>query len=290
MAAAPASPTRPLAPALARRGIHYGWLIVGVIFLSSLGSAALRSMPGVLIRPFEAEYGWDRASITFAVAISLLLFGLAGPFVGRIMDRSGPRAVVLVSVSLMALGALATTLMTEVWQLDLYWGVVVGAGGAGMGAVLSATVANLWFIGRRGLASGMLGTAMSVGQIIFVPLVMWLSVTVGWRVGVLLAVGWLVVVVLPLPIFAFRYHPQQGGLRPYGESQDAATRAAQDAALMQTTTMREVVRSPDFWWLAAGFFVCGYTTNGLIGSHFLPHATEHGLGDVAGARTFVFFG
>src|SRR5688572_11649126 len=198
MAVATASPATRLAAALARRGIHYGWLIVAVIFLSSLGSAALRSMPGVLVRPFEAEFGWDRGSIMLAVAIGLLLFGAGGPIVGRIMDRSGPRTVVLVSVVLMAAGALATTAMTEVWQLDLYWGVLVGAGGAGMGAVLSATVANRWFVERRGLASGILGTAMSVGQIIFVPLVMWLSVTVGWRIGVLAAVGWLVVVVLPL--------------------------------------------------------------------------------------------
>jgi len=234
MAAAATSPTRRLAAALARRGIHYGWLIVAVIFLSSLGSAALRSMPGVLIRPFEAEFGWDRASITLAVAISLLLFGLAGPIVGRIMDRSGPRMVVLVSVSLMVIGALATTVMTEVWQLDLYWGVVIGAGGAGMGAVLSATVANRWFIERRGLASGILGTALSVGQIIFVPLVMWLSVTVGWRAGVLAAAGFLVVIVIPLLLFIFRDDPKQVGLRPYGEAKDAATRATQDAALVQS--------------------------------------------------------
>ena len=290
MAAVSAGPTTRLAAALARRGIHYGWIVVAVIFLSSLGSTALRSMSGVLVRPFEAEFGWDRASITLAAGISLLLFGLAGPFVGRIMDRSSPRTVVLFSVTLMALGALATTMMTEIWQLDLYWGVIIGAGGAGLGAVLSATVANRWFIKRRGLASGILGTAMSVGQIIFVPLIMWLSVTVGWRVGVLLAVGWLMLVVFPLLFFLFRDDPKQLGLRPYGESADGATRAAQDASLARSTPMREVLRSPDFWWLAAGFFVCGYTTNGLIGVHFIPHATEHGVGDVAAASIFGLMG
>jgi sugar phosphate permease len=290
MAVVSASPTTRLASALARWGIHYGWVVVGVIFLSSLGSAALRSMSGVLIHPFEAEFGWDRASITLAAGISLLMFGLAGPFVGRIMDRSSPRTVALTSVSLMALGALATTTVTAVWQLDLYWGVIIGAGGAGMGAVLSATVANRWFIKRRGLASGLLGTAMSVGQIIFVPLIMWLSVTVGWRVGVLLAVGWLLLVVFPLLFFLFRDDPKQVGLRPYGEATDAATRAAQDASLAQSTPMRVVLRSPDFWWLAAGFFVCGYTTNGLIGVHFIPHATEHGVGDVAAASIFGLMG
>jgi predicted MFS family arabinose efflux permease len=167
---------------------------------------------------------------------------------------------------------------------------VVGGGGAGMGAVLSATVANRWFIERRGLATGLLGTAMSVGQIIFVPLVMWLAVTIGWRVGMLLAVGWLALVALPLLIFVFRDDPKDVGLRAFGESQDKATRAAQDAMLAQSTPMRDVIRSADFWWLAGGFFVCGYTTNGLIGAHFIPHATEHGVGEVAAAGIFGLMG
>jgi MFS family permease len=279
-----------VAGALGRHGIHYGWLVVAVIFIASLGSTALRSMPGVLIQPFEAEFGWDRASITLAIAINLLMFGLAGPFMGRIMDRSGPRTVALAGVTMMILGALATTVMTQVWQLDLFWGFVVGTGGAGMGAVLTATVANRWFVERRGLAVGILSTATSVGQIIFVPLVMWFAVTVGWRMGVLVAVGWLVLLVLPMLALFLRDDPRAVGLRPYGESPDAGARAAQDAAMMQSTPMRDVLRTADFWWLAGGFFVCGYTTNGLIGSHFIPHATEHGVDAMIAAGTFGIMG
>src|SRR5919199_1536320 len=120
--------THRLAAALANHGIHYGWLVVAVTFITMLGSAAIRSMPGVLIHPFEAEFGWDRASITFAVSINLLLYGCAGPIIGRLMDRSGPRMVAMACVILLALGALATTVMTELWQLDLFWGLVVGSG------------------------------------------------------------------------------------------------------------------------------------------------------------------
>src|SRR4051812_46178965 len=147
-----------LAATLQRHGIHYGWLVVGVIFLALLGSAGVRSMPGVLIQPFEGEFGWDRASITLAVSISLLMFGLMGPIAGRVMDRAGPRTVALFAVGLLLLGALGTTVMTQVWQLDLLWGFVVGAGAGSMRMVLVASVANRWFDERRGLVTGLLGT------------------------------------------------------------------------------------------------------------------------------------
>ncbi len=282
--------TTRLAATLARHGIHYGWLVVAVTFLTLLASAAMRSMPGVLIQPLEAEFGWSRASITFAVSINLLLFGLSGPLVGRWMDRSGPRVVVLTSVTLMALGALGTTLMTQLWQLDLFWGLIVGAGAGGVAMVLVASVVNRWFLERRGLVTGLLGTATSAGQIIFVPLVMWLSVNAGWRVGVLAGVALLALVVLPLVLLFFRDEPQQVGLRPYGEAREPGARAAQAALRAEAMPMRQVVRTPDFWWLAGGFFVCGYTTNGLIGTHFIAHATEHGIPEVTAASIYGLMG
>ncbi len=222
------SPTR-LAHGLARQGIHYGWVVVAAMFLTLLTSAGMRSMPGVLIMPLEAEFGWDRASITLAVSINLLLFGMSGPLVGRWMDRKGPRQVALCAATLLALGALGTTMMTQVWQLDLLWGFVVGAGAGGLAMVMVASVVNRWFVERRGLVTGILGTASSTGQIIFIPLVMWLTVHAGWRAGVLAAVAVMVFVVLPLLIFLVRDEPAQVGLRPYGESKDPVKRAQQQA-------------------------------------------------------------
>jgi MFS family permease len=283
------SPTR-LAHGLARHGIHYGWVVVAAMFLTLLTSAGMRSMPGVLIMPLEAEFGWDRASITLAVSINLLLFGMSGPLVGRWMDRKGPRQVALCAATLLALGALGTTMMTQVWQLDLLWGFVVGAGAGGLAMVMVASVVNRWFVERRGLVTGILGTASSTGQIIFIPLVMWLTVHAGWRAGVLAAVAVMVFVVLPLLIFLVRDEPAQVGLRPYGESKDPVKRAQQQALRDESTPMRVVVRTPDFWWLAGGFFVCGFTANGLIGTHFISHATEHGLGEVTAAGIFGLMG
>jgi MFS family permease len=282
--------TARLAAGLARRGVHYGWLVVAVTFVTMLCAAAVRSMPGVLIRPLEAEFGWDRASIATAVSINLLLFGLMGPFVGRWMDRYGPRRVAIGAVSLLTIGALATTTMTTVWQLDLYWGLVVGMGAGGVAMVLVGSVVNRWFDQRRGLITGVLGAANSTGQIIFVPLVAWLAVTVGWRVGVLMAAALLALVVLPLLVFVFRNQPSDVGLRRFGEGGAAAGRAAHGASTVDSTPMRQVIRTPEFWWLAGGLFVCGYTTNGLIGTHFISHAADHGIGEVTAAEVYGLMG
>jgi MFS family permease len=282
--------TARLAAGLARRGVHYGWLIVAVTFITLLCAAAVRSMPGVLIRPLEAEFGWDRGSLATAVSINLLLFGLMGPFVGRWMDRYGPRPVAIGAVTMLMLGALATTTMTTIWQLDLYWGLIVGMGAGGVAMVLVGAVVNRWFDQRRGLVTGVLGAANSTGQIIFVPLVAWLSVTVGWRVGVLAAVCVLALVVLPLLVLVFRNEPGQVGLRRYGESAAAAARAAQGGGGPDSTPMRVVFRTPEFWWLAGGLFVCGYTTNGLISTHFISHAADHGISEVTAAGVFGLMG
>jgi MFS family permease len=224
------------------------------------------------------------------VALNLLLFGLMGPIVGRWMDRYGPRRVAIGAVSMLMLGALATTSMTAVWQLDLYWGLIVGMGAGGVAMVLVGSVVNRWFDARRGMITGMLGAASSTGQIIFVPLVAWLAVNVGWRVGVLTAVTLLACVVLPLLIFVFRNQPSDVGLRRYGEGVAPTGRAAQMPAGPDSTPLRQVFRTPEFWWLATGLFVCGYTTNGLIGTHFISHAADHGIGEVTAAEVYGLMG
>jgi MFS family permease len=275
--------TTRLAAGLARHGVHYGWIVAAVTFITMLSAAAIRSMPGVLMLSFEREFHWDRAAIGAAIALNLFLYGCMGPVVGYCMDRYGPRLVAISAVSLLMIGACATTTMTQLWQLDLYWGMVVGMGAGGVAMVLVGSVVNRWFDRRRGILTGVLGAATSAGQIIFFPLVAWLSVTVGWRVGVLLAVALLGLVVLPLLILVFRNDPSQVGLRRYGEGATGCGRAAQTASQADSTPMRQVIRTPEFWWLAGGLFVCGYTTNGLIGTHFLAHAADHGIAEVTAA-------
>src|SRR5574341_729196 len=178
--------------------MHYAWVVLGVTFLCLLMAAGARAVPGVIVRPLEAEFGWDRASIAMAVSINFLLFGLAGPLLGRLIDKIGPRVVATCAIGLIGLGAAGTLFMTKVWQMQLLWGVVVGAGSGGTSMVMGSAVANRWFHQRRGLALGILGAAMSAGQLIFTPTIMQLTLRHGWRAGTLFITAVIGFLLLPV--------------------------------------------------------------------------------------------
>ena len=162
---------------------HYGWFVLSLCFLTTLTSAGVRSSPSVLIHPLEAEFGWSRALIASAISMNLLLFGVASPISGWLIDRYGPRKVMLGSLGLLIIGVSGTMAMNQFWQFFLVWGVIVGFGAGGVGSVLTATVGNRWFVAKRGLALGILGSASSTGQIIFLPLFMAMITYAGWRMG-----------------------------------------------------------------------------------------------------------
>lgn len=266
---------------------HYAWIVCGVTFFVLLISAGVRTAPGVLIKPFEAEYGWDRASISFAVAVSLFIFGFGGPIGGSLVDRFGPKRVMLAGLTLIALGLGPMLIMTQIWQLHLFWGVLAGIGTGSVANVLGATVANRWFHKRRGMIVGLLGAASSAGQLIFLPGLMALTTSNGWRTGIgvmAIAVG---VMLLPVLLF-MKDKPEDLGLRAYGDTGENQAAAQADAA--RGTPLREAVKTKDFWLLAGSFFICGYTSNGLVGTHLIPHAVEHGFTEVTAASAVALMG
>jgi sugar phosphate permease len=281
----PPQPTTFASRWAARHGIHYAWVVVGVAFFIVVAAAGVRATPGVLIRPLEREFAWTRSEISLAIAMSLLVYGLASPLSGRVAERVGLRGMTLVFLSTAGLGVALSTLIAHLWQLQLFWGLIVGLGTGGVATVLGAIIANTWFETRRGLVVGMIGGAASAGQLIFLPLLVWITATWDWRS----AVGFLAVVVLavilPLAYLLMRSRPQDVGLQPYG----AGSARAAAAADTRVTPMSKALRTGDFWLLASTFFVCGFTTVGLIGSHFIPHATEHGFseGEAAGILSLI---
>jgi MFS family permease len=271
---------------------YYGWVVLALSFLTTLVGAGIRSSPAVLIHPFELEFGWSRAAIAFAVSINLLLFGVAAPISGWLLDRFGPRRVMLGSLSLLVIGVTGTTYMKEYWHLVLLWGVVVGLAAGGVGSVLSATVANRWFVQRRGLVLGILNSASSTGQLIFIPLLMALIVFGGWRVGSWTLVG-VALALIPFIFFFMRDDPADTGLEPYGskDSGSAAQRLTAARAAAADMPLSQVFRTSTFWLLAGSFFVCGGTANGLIGTHLIPHSIDHGIPQVnAGAIVGIMGG
>src|ERR1044072_8340495 len=274
---------------------YYGWLVIALCFLTTLTSAGVRSSPSVLIHPLEAEFGWSRTLIASAVSMNLLLFGIAAPLSGFLIDRFGPRKVMMGSLALLIAGVTGTIVMPRFGEFFLVGGVIVGLGAGGVGSVLTATVGNRWFIARRGLALGILGSASSARQIIFLPLFMAMITYAGWRLGSM-ALIIVTIVLLPLIFLFMRDDPSEVGLEAYGAG-DPKTAGNTSAALLRgmsaknaTITAREVIGHPTFWLLAGSFFVCGGTANGLIGTHLIPHEIEIGIPQIAAASLLGIMG
>jgi sugar phosphate permease len=273
------------------RRLHYAWIIAGLTFLTLLAAAGLRASPGVLIVPLEQEFGWSRATISAAVSVNLVLYGLMGPFAAALLDSLGVRLTVSIALALVALGIGLTTLMTEPWQLVLLWGVVVGAG-TGMAALaLAATVVNRWFSHRRGLVMGVLTASTATGQLLFLPLMAWVVQAYGWRPAVLGIAGAGLLVLPPVALF-MRNRPADVGLPPYGERAVAPPppRPSVNAAMAALACLWRGLRSRDFWLLSATFFICGCSTNGLIGTHLIPSCIDHGIPEVRAAGLLAAMG
>ena len=272
---------------------HYAWLIVAVTFFASFNGAGIRVVPTVLIHPLEADFGWTRSAITFGISLNLFLYGAVAPVAGWFLDKIGPRRVMLTSLIMLSTGLVATTFVTELWQYWLTWGVLVGLGAGGMSGVLSASVAHRWFNARRGMAVGILSSGSSTGQIVFIPLMLFVVAYVGWRMGAYFLVACTATAVT-LVWLLMRDRPEDIGLEAYNEGPgaEAAPVAGKPAGKPEegkpaepVMGIRDAVKTPTFWLLCGVFSICGGTANGLIGTHLLPHALENGFDrlTVAGA-------
>ena len=282
-----------LAAALARRRVHYGWMIAGVTFLTMLVTAGAVGAPGVLILPLQKEFGWQNAEISSALGIRFLLFGLMAPFAAALINRFGMRRIALSALLLIAAGLLLSLAMTRVWQLVLLWGVVIGLGTGLTALVLGVTVATRWFSTRRGLVTGLLTASSATGQLLFLPLLASVSERLGWRPAVATVCGALALTAFAVLAF-MRDRPADVGQQPFGQAagDDAANVAATipAAPISPWHALREASRTGVFWVLFGTFFICGASTNGLIQTHFIPLCADFGLPAVGAASVLAAMG
>ncbi|WP_082497198.1 MFS transporter [Microbacterium sp. Leaf288] len=307
-----AGPTRPQAPLDAPaasgggvgtvprgRRIHPAWLVAATALVALIGAAGFRAAPGVLMLPLEEEFGWSLTEMSVAVTLNLLLFGLTAPFAAALMERFGIRAVTSTALILIAAGAALTVFVTAPWMLLLTWGLLIGLGTGSMALVFAATVTDTWFAKRRGLVSGVLTAGSATGQLIFLPVIAVAAEDYGWRIASLvIASGALLVV--PLVLALLRDRPSDLGVGRYGEPdappvERAAVppvRAArgEGAAAMALRALRDASKVRAFWALVVGFAICGATTNGLVGTHFIPSAHDHGMPQTTAAGLLAVVG
>jgi sugar phosphate permease len=273
---------------------HYAWVIAALAFFVLLAAAGVRSTPGVLMVPMENEMGWSAATISIAVAINIALFGLLGPFAAALMQSIGVRKTVLLGLGIIVVATAATSRISTPTQLILTWGVGVGAGVGMIGIVLAATIAARWFDARRGTVTGLLTAANATGQLVFLPVLAVVAQNFGWRnVGLVLA-GVSLAAAVPIALF-MRDRPESIGLLPYGAKPGAAS---DDSPLLRSANplrtafgaLARASRKRDFWILFGTFFICGASTNGFIGTHFIPACGDHGISEVHAAGYLAMMG
>jgi MFS family permease len=282
-----------LAAALARRNIHYGWVMVGATFFAALVSAGTVGAPGVFIAPLQQEFGWSTAEISSALSIRFILFGLMAPFAAALLNRYGLRNVTLAAQIIVVSALLLSLAMTKVWHLMLLWGVVVGIGTGMTALVLGATIAARWFVARRGLVVGILSASVATGQLLFLPLLASLTDHFGWRIGLSFICG-LLAVSASVVFMVLRDRPSDVGLRPYGDegTEPLLPPAPNHAPIMAAAlgTLRDASKRGVFWVLFATFFVCGASTNGLVQVHLIPMCLDFGIPQVQAASLLAAMG
>ncbi|SDM92491.1 MFS transporter [Streptomyces wuyuanensis] len=273
-----------------RRRVHRAWFVAAVAFVTITGAAAFRSLPGLTIDPLHGEFGWSRGTIGLAVSINLALYGLTAPFAAALMDRYGIRKVVAVALTLIAIGSGLAVWMTAAWQLLLCWGLLVGLGTGSMALAFAATVTNRWFTERRGLVTGILTAAAASGQLIFLPLLSWIVQEHQWRPAAV-TVALAALAVVPFVWLLLRDHPADVGLAPYGAKEFVPKPPPVPGAARRTLgVLFSAARTGPFWLLAGTFAICGASTNGLVQTHFVPAAHDHGMPITAAASLLAVIG
>jgi MFS family permease len=272
-------------------GRHYALAVVAIIFTALLVAAGLRSTPGVLMVPWGQAFGWSRGIISLAAATGIFLFGLTGPFAAAAMQRFGIRATVITALAMMSLSSTASLFMTQPWQLVATWGVVSGIGSGCVTNVLSATIVNRWFVTNRGLVMGLFAASTSTGTLIFIPALSAVAVAGGWK-PVVECVALAMAALIPLVWFLLPERPADIGSVPYGAdpSHPPETRDRANPLKAAFGALDEGLRNRDFWLLSLTFFVCGFTTNGLVGTHMIALCHDHGLGAVTAGGLLAIMG
>ena len=278
---------------LERRHIHYAWVIALVTFLAMLTTSAALGLPGAMLQPLSKEFGWTTDQLSSVFAVRFALFGLLGPFAAIFIARFGLRRIMVTAACFIAIAMALAPAVTELWQLFLLLGLVLGCGTGLTALVLGAIVANRWFTTNRGLVVGLFAASTATGQLLFLPAAAWIIEHLGWRYAVAPIVVACACVGL-LATLLMRDHPQDVGLRAFGEPEGQAGSTPPARVPFNVwgpfVLLAEASRNKVFWILAGSFFICGLSTNGLLQTHFISLCADNGLEAVPAASVLALMG
>ncbi len=281
---------RPLAAALSSR-LHYAWVVLGVMFLATICSMGVRATPGVIIVPLHQAFGWSISAISGAVSVNIILLGLLAPFMAGLMQSIGLKRTVLGAMCLLCAGTLLSMFIRETWQLYLTWGFMVGIGASAGSIGLATAVVNRWFAIHKATAVGIMSSANAAGQLIFLPFLGMMADRFGWQaVALTVSVAMAGVVVL---LFLFLPEsPARIGLPLLGATEVTEPRIApgQNPFALTLGALNRAVRKLDFWLLSVSFAACGFSTNGLIGTHLISYCADNGIPQLAASSMLASLG
>lgn len=272
--------------------IHYSWFILSITFLSIIVAGIAISSSGVFIDSFENEFGWDRPIIALAFAISLFLYGISGPFMAALLEVIGLKKMMIGSMATLLTGLTLTLIMNQSWQLMIIWGVIIGLGASLFLTVVSPYVANHWFKKRRGLAVGILTASTATGQLILLPVLAAIIDHYSWRwaIGLIMILSFVMLIII---LLFMKNTPKDVGILPYGlekEIQDSTEGQKKNPIVLAFNGLLEALKVKEFWLLAGSFFICGLSTSGLIGTHFVSYCISFGVPLVTAASFLSFMG
>jgi sugar phosphate permease len=269
---------------------HYAWVVAATAFLVLIIAAGIRATPGVLMQPIEHAEGWSAQTISAAAAINIALFGLVGPFAAALMQTFGVRRTMILGLVVVSVGVFGAGFSREPWELIATWGVIAGVGLGSIAMVLAATIANRWFVKSRGLVTGALTAATATGQLIFLPILAATAEHFGWRNATWIVAGAAAFAILPV-FLLIRDRPEDMGLVAYGATEETVVAPRRgDPLAIAIGSLKRASKVPTFWVLAGTFFICGASTNGLIGTHFIPACGDHGIPEIAAASLLAAMG
>ena len=248
------------------------WLLVGGSFLALSIIFSARATLGLAMPHVEAETGWNRSFMSAVMSATLIFMAVMAPVAGRLIDRIGPRIVLLTGTAAVIVGSIVLAVSTEPWMF-----VVGFAGLSGLGfalvanATIGATIA-LTFTERRGLATGIATSGSSAGQFIFIPIVAAILAASSWRnafwLNAALAAGILVILYFLL------------------ERKKKEPKAVVVGAPTMMDDVRYLFSKPAFYLLFFSFFICGITSLGIVETHFMPYAPLCGFPPVPTATAY----
>lgn len=271
--------------------LHYSWVILSIVFISIIVAGITRSSSGVFIIPFENEFGWERTDISIAIGLNLLMYGLSGPFMGAFVQIIGVKKMMIISMITMAIGLALSLVMSEAWHLLILWGILIGLGASLFLTVLSPIIANRWFHQRRGLAIGILTASTATGQLVLLPVVAYVVEASNWRFSIFIILMLALLTIILLLAF-MKESPKDIGLSPYGGEATVNVNkvSSRNPFSIAIKTLFEAFKYREFWLLAGSFFICGLSTSGLIGTHFIAYCIGFGFAAVTAASMLSVMG